>query len=296
MMLMVVSVAFAQQTRNPNFKQKNDASPSVTPTENITVTSVNESFEGTWPPAGWALASPDGGTGWESISVGTTPIPGWNGGTVIVNPPGNSGNTQAFCTWTTGGAASNDQWLITPQVSVAANYTISFWCRKFGSYADLMDIKVSTTTNQTSAFTTTIAPLSWTADDSGWVSYQYALNSYAGQNIYIAFNEHVTDNVNDGAALFVDMVRIDAGSGIHNVTSTKEVRLYPNPVKGLLHVDASTEILNIRLSDILGTTVDNFEVKGQKTTINTSDLQPGVYFITIETTQGTTSRKINIAR
>ncbi len=296
MLLMVVSVAFAQQTRNPNYKPKNDSKPAVQATENITVTSVNESFEGTWPPAGWAQYSPDGGTGWEAITVGTTPIPGWNGGNVIMTPTGNSGNSQAFCTWTTGGAASNDQWLVTPQVSVAANYTLSFWCRKFGAYLDNMDVKISTTTNQTSAFTTTVAPIVWTAADSGWVSYQYSLSTYAGQNIYVAFNEHVTDNVTDGAAVFVEMVRIDAGSGINNVTSTKEIRMYPNPVKGVLHIDATSEILNVRLANILGTTVENFSVNGQKTQINTSELQPGVYFITIETTQGTTSRKLNITR
>ena len=66
---------------------------------------LSESFEGTtFPPTGWLKISPDGGTGWNRQLNGTTPVPGWTGGTITV--PTGGGNATAFCTWTTGGSAS----------------------------------------------------------------------------------------------------------------------------------------------------------------------------------------------
>ncbi|HRZ77074.1 MAG TPA: hypothetical protein P5248_06890, partial [Bacteroidales bacterium] len=63
----------------------------VSGAENTAVTVINESFEGTtFPPSGWTIQSPDGGTGWARQTVGTTPIPGWNGGTVVSPTGGGS--------------------------------------------------------------------------------------------------------------------------------------------------------------------------------------------------------------
>jgi energy-coupling factor transporter transmembrane protein EcfT len=78
------------------------------------LSTLNESFEGaSFPPAGWTKLSPDGGTGWTSITNGTTPLPGWNGGVATV--PTGGGTKTSYATWNTGGATANDQWLITPQ-------------------------------------------------------------------------------------------------------------------------------------------------------------------------------------
>ncbi|MBN8544804.1 MAG: choice-of-anchor J domain-containing protein [Ignavibacteria bacterium] len=178
--------------------------------------SINENFEGgTFPPAGWAKLTPDGGTGWTNAVVGTTPIPGWNGGTVI-NYTGNTGTGMAFMSYQFGGATSNDSWLITPQLlNVQAGDSLKFWVRKFGTYLDNLDIKISTTTNSsTAAFTVNLATLTYAAADSGWSLKSYALVPAvpAGSNIYIAFRERVTDNLNDGAAFFIDDVQ--AGGGV----------------------------------------------------------------------------------
>lgn len=172
--------------------------------------SINENFEGaTFPPAGWAKLTPDGGTGWDRAIVGTTPIPGWNGGTII-NYPGNTGTGMAFMSYQFGGATANDTWLITPQLmNVQAGDSLKFWIRKFGTYLDNLDIKISTTTNSsTAAFTINLANLAYTAADSGWVLKSYALVPAvpAGSNIYIAFREVVANNLADGASFFIDDV------------------------------------------------------------------------------------------
>ncbi len=218
-MLTVFVFGYAQaQDRATNLKswQKSEA-PEFTRGPWIeSSNSITENFEGvTFPPAGWAKLTPDGGTGWERGVVGTTPIPGWTGGTVI-NPPGFTGSGNAFFSYQLGGTASNDSWLIAPQLlNVQAGDSLKFWLRKFGAYIDKLEVKISTTTNtSTAAFTITVANLNFTATDSGWVSYGYNIGSLvpAGSNIYIAFRSVIANNQVDGASFFIDEVR--AGNGI----------------------------------------------------------------------------------
>jgi len=176
-----------------------------------------ESFEGTtFPPAGWLKANPDGGTGWSRELDGTTPIPGWTGGTITV--PTGGGTAVAFCTWTTGGATANDQWLITPQITnVQSGDMLTFWMRVFAndSYAENFDIRISTTGTNIANFTTVVQAFVWPVGGvlDEWISYSYDLINYvpAGSNIYIAFREHVTDNINDGAAVLLDLVEVTQG-------------------------------------------------------------------------------------
>lgn len=171
---------------------------------------LDESFENaTFPPTGWVKASPDGGTGWNRQLAGTTPIPGWNGGTVTT--PAGGGTAVAYCTWNTGGATSNDQWLMTPQIAnIQADDSLFFWMRKFGAYADALDLAISTTTATVAAMTVSIANLTFVVADSGWVQYKYKIGNLvpAGSNIYIGFREHVLDNINDGASFSLDMVQV----------------------------------------------------------------------------------------
>lgn len=180
------------------------------PTLDNPIIVLDESFENTtFPPAGWSKANPDGGTGWNRQVAGTTPIPGWQGGTITT--PNDGGTAVAYCTWNTGGATSNDQWLFTPQISsIEANDSLSFWLRKFGSYLDKLEIRISTTTPTVPAMTVNVADLNFVAADSGWVLYKYRIGNLvpAGSNIYIGFREVVADNFNDGAAFSLDLVKV----------------------------------------------------------------------------------------
>jgi PKD repeat protein len=171
------------------------------------VTVLLESFENSFPPDCWTKANLFGGTGWEQQTNGTSPMPGMVGGTIDV--PEGGGNAVAYCTWNTGGTSSNDQWLITPQISISTNYELSFWIRKYGGYAEALDVLVSTTDNTILSFTNQLTGINWTSEEGDeWVKYSYDLSSFSGEQIYIAFREHVDDNITDGAALLLDMVRI----------------------------------------------------------------------------------------
>jgi len=247
-MLAVLVIGYAQaQERATNVKawQKSEA-PEFTRGPWIeSSNSISENFESaTFPPAGWAKLTPDGGTGWARVAAGTTPVPGFNGGTVT-NRPGGSGTGMALFTWLYGGAASNDSWLITPQLlSVQAGDSLRFWVRKFGTYLDNLEIKISTTTNSsTTAFNVNVAAINFAVADSGWVSYAYPIGSLvpAGSNIYIAFRAYVANNQVDGASFCLDDV--SAGAGVV-------------PVE-LASFNASANISDVKLSWATATETNN---------------------------------------
>lgn len=251
----------------------------------------SESFEGTaFPPACWTAASPDGGTGWASVAAGTTPLPGWNGGTMSV--PTGGGNNAAYVTWTTGGASSNDQWLITPQLAIPAGKALFFQVFRFGSYQDFIDVKISTTNDQPASFTSTLLSLdSNSLLNQQWLNAGASLSAYAGQSIYIAFNEHVADNENDGAFIAIDLVKVDADDAVAE-NAIENISIFPNPANNKLYI-AANQIQSVEIYNLTGAKVASY---GNQNTINVSDLAQGTYLVRVITGAKVTTQKINIVR
>lgn len=177
---------------------------------------LNQSFENTtFPPAGWLKINPDGGTGWNRQTAGTTPIPGWVGGT-ITTPPG-GGNAVAFSTWNTGGAVSNNQWLVSPQISNSTpDDSLFFWLRFWPSsiYSDTVDVRISTSTPTVAGFTINVATIVFprSSPDTNWTLYKYHIGNLMPiqSDYYIAFVERVSDNFNDGASVSLDLVSVNS--------------------------------------------------------------------------------------
>ena len=166
---------------------------------------IYESFEVAVPPTGWTKANPDGGSGWAQIADGTNPLPGWQGGTMTV--PANGGNNAAYCTWNTGGSSSNDQWLITPAITIETGNELKFWMYHYSNYKDNLEILLSTTDANTTSFTTNIHTFT-DLQASPWTEYTYDLSAYVGQTVYFAFRDVVANNQTDGGFLAIDLVQI----------------------------------------------------------------------------------------
>ena len=185
------------------------------------LSTLNESFEATaFPPTGWLLLNPGGGTGWNRQVAGTTPVPGFNGGNITV--PTGGGSAVAFCNYITGNSSGgssgvSDQWLVTPQITnVQANDSLTFWLRKFGSYADNLNVKISTTTPTVAGMTVSVAAISFTAADSGWVQYKYKIGGLVpnGSNIYIGIQEYCANVAVDGASFSLDLVQYTSSTPV----------------------------------------------------------------------------------
>ena len=250
---------------------------------------INEDFNASSNlPTGWSLQSPDGGTGWTVLAVGTSPVPGWNGGTVTDHTGATTGNV-AFCTWSTGGASSNDQYLITPQVAIISGDHLDFWLQRSpDAYADNVDILLSTTGANVSDFTVTLATLTFAANDGldAWTEYNYDLSAYAGSNVYIAFREHVTDNSADGSSIFVDDVSI----GQPEPWDAKLASLTINPYVTLGNVDVTGTIKNLGSNTI--TTID---LKWSDGTNTYTDNLTGLSIAPNATYNFTHSTQLNVA-
>jgi len=174
-----------------------------------------EGFEGSFLPEGWLKISPDGGTGWETLETGTSPIPGWTGGEATACPGG--GSYQAFATWSTGGSIANDQWLISPQITIQDGAVLAFWMAYyFDSYRDHVDVLISTTVqDDVNAFDVVVAEIEIpVGSPTEWTQYLYNLTDFvsAGTQVYIAFREVVADNYGDGSAISIDNIQVGSNT------------------------------------------------------------------------------------
>ncbi|MFH0880653.1 MAG: MBG domain-containing protein, partial [Lentisphaerota bacterium] len=182
-----------------------------------------ESFEASsqFPPPGWTKTNLLGGSGWYRLPVGVLPLPGWGNGTSSVPPTAGAGSYNAYCSWYTGGSASqgyhNDQWVITPQLfGLTATSTLSYWLRfSFTNYPDMFYVRISTGTANPADFTRVIYTNSWPQGGSQfgpWNNTVINIGSLGippGTPIYVAFQEYVWDNTWNGAAVELDVIRSD---------------------------------------------------------------------------------------
>jgi len=80
-------------------------------------------------------------------------------------------------------------------------------------------------------------------------------------------------------------------------TEEKSIRVYPNPVRTTLHVEASgKQIRQLQLIDMVGRTVFTRNTSGRYVEIDTGHLPNGIYFVRIQTDSGVTTERIQVVR
>ncbi len=73
--------------------------------------------------------------------------------------------------------------------------------------------------------------------------------------------------------------------------NTKVIKIYPNPVASELRIDMQQEIRSIKMFTIDGRLVKAFKGLTRSNSINVSELRPGVYILSIQTSEGIINRK-----
>lgn len=85
----------------------------------------------------------------------------------------------------------------------------------------------------------------------------------------------------------------DVLSTPENLVVDKAFKVYPNPANSFFNIESSSAIENITLTDLNGRTVKNINVNSLSSTeVNISDLTAGMYFVTVQTDNGSGSTKI----
>lgn len=189
------------------------------------------------------------------------------------------------------GALNPENWLITPTIYIPeTGATLSFWVAAQSPILceEYYEVLVSTTGNELSEF----VPIhSNTLSSNEWVEQTLSLQPYADQNINIAF---VHKDVTNMFYLKLDDISITPNVGIPEFEN--EANIYPNPSNDILHVNTSSNIHNISIFNMMGQQVATYDANDTYIRINTSNLNNGIYLISIKTDNGTINRKFTVTR
>ncbi len=102
-------------------------------------------------------------------------------------------------------APGNDDWLISPQISLGANSSVSFYAKSYTAEWGLetFNVQVSPTGTEISDFEM-VSSGDESAPADAWTEYTYDLSEFDGQDVYIAINGTSVD----AFILFVDDFRV----------------------------------------------------------------------------------------
>ena len=70
--------------------------------------------------------------------------------------------------------------------------------------------------------------------------------------------------------------------GLEETIKITELNIYPNPTKNSITIDSQKNEINnakIKITDLLGKTLNNQKIVNQKTTINLNNFSQGIYLI-----------------
>lgn len=98
-----------------------------------------------------------------------------------------------------------------------------------------------------------------------------------------------------GGCTFTDSIYVNVVvcTFVDEIAADEVLRLYPNPASTQLLVEvAATAYGTLQVVDALGKVVDVQRVQGANLRMDVSDLTPGLYFLRLQTEQGTQVRKL----
>lgn len=210
----------------------------------------------------------------------------------LVNWQVESGNSVASSpSWFTI-IAPADRWLISPAITIPANSTVAleFFARSHdvSPYDDGFKLKISTTDTAKASFTNilTVAHAS-NAPIATLNPYQADLSAYAGKTVYLAWvNDYTNGNV-----LSIDDVDVVTTPLAVSDVDKKDFTLYPNPTADYFTINNLNNVVSVKIYDISGKVVKSISGSADNK-FDVSNLEKGIYTVSIESKSGTVSKKI----
>ena len=252
-----------------------------------------------------------------TYSVGGTPAPNWtNVGTpqayIIFNPTAagvtNSSTgaelrnfdpktgSKYAAAWasvpsTSGGPTANEDWLISPSITLGSTgNSLTFWVKSLSSSYGLEKYKVGIYTGSgaptsSSNFTIISGATALSAPYGTWEQKTYSLDAYAGQSIKIGIQCVSSDNY----MFMVDDFKVTTTGtlGTNEVSTKSNLSISPNPTSDYLNIKGE-KIEKIEIFDLSGKKVQA-KVDGNR--VDVRNLSSGSYLINIETKDGKRTEK-----
>jgi hypothetical protein len=159
-----------------------------------------------------------------------------------------------------------DIWTATPTLDKSFNLKLSQWS---GGTKEASFIEFSTTNASNPALPRT-NPGTWISLDIPLTSWTSGLRDDIAQFI-------ISSNLGE---VYVDNIYFYKGTSLGTVNfETSKVVMYPNPVTNYMTIEANSAIDKVSVYNILGQEVLVRSPKSNSTTIQTSELQKGVYIV-----------------
>ncbi len=141
-----------------------------------------------------------------------------------------------------------------------------------------------------------------------WLSADPAVDTLANgesQDVTVTLDAtNLTSNIYSGTldirnndpnnALVTIPVSLSVVVGINENTVNEYVVMYPNPAKDYLRIGSNGKIKHVTISNTVGQIIYNQTMNVGVKTINTTNYENGIYFVTVDTDNGTTTQKIII--
>jgi len=251
-----------------------------------------ESFELPDLPACWQTIDADAdGFNWNSwfdVSDGGEVLDGNTGTGMMVSA---SYDNEAL-------VLTPDNYLILPQLDIQEGESLTYFVA--GLDPQYSEERYSIVLSETGAaaedFTTTL--LTDTTSSEFFEEITVELDAYVGQQVYIAFRHH---DVSNQFILRIDDVQYPTTVNDCPILvsveeqNDLEIGVFPNPAQNQLTITVNTVNSSITLTDVTGKVVLEEISLGNKTVLDVSEFQNGIYLLRVETASGIETERVVIS-
>lgn len=193
-----------------------------------------------------------------------------------------------------GAQPANNDWLISPPVLLGASTNeLSVFVKSMSDSYGLEVYSIGVyvgSGNPTSGSDFVMTDISaFEAPFFGWENILVDLDAYAGQTVRIGIRNEGADHY----MFMVDDFKITTATMGVNDGLSRNFSVSPNPANDYINISNNS---NIVISDVIFTDVNGRVVKTAKANsievqVNVSDLNAGIYFMNIDSTEGTAVKK-----
>jgi hypothetical protein len=190
-------------------------------------------------------------------------------------------------------APVNNDWLISPQITLGTTNTVKFWAKACNAtyFAERFTVYVSTTGTAPTDFVKISAGAFITTPGIAWAEYTYNLAaSYDGLPVYIG----IKCTSPDMFGFAMDDFSVTAVALSTDSFFSQNFAVYPNPADTVINISNknNTTLNQVQVTDLNGRVVKSVNLNGvANAQINIADLNSGVYFLKATNSQGVGTTK-----
>lgn len=185
-----------------------------------------------------------------------------------------------------------DDWIYSPPIKLEEDekLMVTFYAQLANALIDPAELEVVVSSAPEKAgHLEIISSETLQGSDEGYEEYTAVFVPEEAGVFYVGFG-NVTPMVELVGPLRLDNISFETESLSVDEVISSTLKIYPNPVKDLLHIESADEIQNLKVFALDGKVLEVNIIDGNK--LDFSKLSNGVYFVEITTPSGTEVKKV----